>query len=187
MDIKSMKGIAIVAVGDGSRLGAVSDALFDLDNKRVKAFIVGSGGLFGGSDRILDIDDVKSIGTDAVMIDSRDQLVADRSDARYQAFPNIGKVTSLRVVSESGSLVGDLATLQFDPNTSTLTDIEVSQHGLLASFRSNMSVPAAAVVRFGQDVAVIPDQYAPTTSDSDETAAENSADETRQMESPPTT
>ncbi len=179
MDIKSIKGIAIVAVSDGSRLGSVSDALFDLEKRQVKAFIVGSGGLFGGSDRILDISDVKSIGTDAVMIDSRDQLIADRNDTRYQVFPDIGKATSLRVVSESGSLVGDLATLQFDPNTGSVTDIEVSQHGLFASFRSNMTVPTTSVLRFGQDVAVISDEYAAqATSEADQAKPDTSTRDT---------
>ena len=184
MDIKGIKGIAVVAINDGSRLGTINDVLFDLDNQRIRAFIVGSGGLFSSNDRILDMSDVKSIGTDAVMIESRDQLIADRNDTRYQAFPNVAKTTSLRVVSESGSLVGDLANVQFDQADGRLADIEVSPHGLLGTFRSNLIVPASAVVRFGQDVAVVPDKYAATASTSSEESAPDNAP--NQLQSPPT-
>lgn len=159
MDIKSIKGIAVVSIGDGARLGEVSDALFDLDDRRVRALVVGQGGLFGGKERILDFDDVKSVGSDAVMIEARDQMVADRDDPRYRTYPDIGRLASMRVVSEAGELIGSLATVRVNPIDGIFTDIEVSHHGLLGPFRSHLIVPASTVIRFGEDVVVVPGQY----------------------------
>ncbi len=184
MDIKTLKGIAVVSIDDGARLGAIHDILFDLDNKNVRGFVVSSGGIFGGTSRILDMSDVKSIGVDAVMIASRDLLKADRDDERYKQFPNFHDATSLRVVSQSGALVGDLATIMIDPANGTFTDIQVSKGGLFSSFRSNLVVPATSVIRFGRDVAVIPDEYAPT---SDEPHEDVSTEEpVERVETPPT-
>jgi uncharacterized protein YrrD len=167
MDIKTLKGIAVVSIDDGARLGAINDALFDLEDRCVRAFIVGDGGLFGGSTRILDMSDVQSIGADAVMIGSRDLLKADRDDTRYQTFANMGAVTSLRVVSQSGDLVGNLATIHVETSDGKFSDIEVSRHGLLGAFQAKIVVPAESVISFGRDVAVIPDKFVQTADKKD--------------------
>ncbi|MGA7669091.1 MAG: PRC-barrel domain-containing protein [Nitrolancea sp.] len=160
MDIKTLKGIAVVAIDDGARLGSVNDVLSDLDHRRVRAFVVSDGGLFGGKNRILDIGDVQSVGADAVMIQSRDVLKADREDARYQAYPNLHALTSLRVVSQNGDLVGNISTIHFEASDGAFTDLEISKHGLLGSFQSKIICPAAAAVSMGRDVVVIPNDYA---------------------------
>lgn len=159
MDVKSLKGIAVVSIADGARLGAVDGVLFDLNRARVRAFVVGSGGLFGGKERVLDFADVKSIGADAVMIESRELMVSDRDDPKFRAYPDIGNVTSLRVVSEAGALIGNLTTVRINPADGSFSDIEVAHRGLMGRFRSNIIVPAPAVTRFGEDVVVIPNRY----------------------------
>ncbi len=174
MEIKTIKGIAVVSITDGERLGEVSDILFDLDERRVRGLVVSSGGVFSGTSRILDMSDVENIGGDAVMIASRDQLKADRSDARYQSFLNLSAMTSLRVVSQSGDLVGNLSTVRIDTSDGKFTDIEVSRHGLIASFGANILVPSNSVVSFGPDVAIIPDEFArPKDKSAEESSSED--------------
>jgi len=178
MDIKSLKGIAVVAIDDGARLGSVQDVLSDLDQRCVRAFVVSEGKLFGGSNRILDIGDVQSIGADAVMIQSRDLLKADRDDSRYQAYSNLSSLTSLRVVSETGDLVGNMSTVHFKTDDGTFTDLEIGKHGLLGSFQSKIVVPASAAVSMGRDVVVIPHDFTDQAREEKSATAEN-------LEAPP--
>lgn len=160
MDIKAFKGIAIVSIDDGARVGAVSDILFDLEHRQIRAFIVGDGGLFGGTSRILDIADVKSIGADALMIASRDVLKADREDERYKPFSNLHAVMSLKVVTETGDYVGTLSTIQIETTGGTFTDLEIGKRGFLSTFHATTVVPAGAVTSFGRDVVIIPKEFA---------------------------
>lgn len=170
MDIKSFKGIAVVSIDDGARVGAVSDILFDLEQRQIRAFIVGEGKLLGGVSRILDIADVKSIGADALMIPSRDLLKADREDDRYKRYANLHAVMSLKVVSETGNFVGNLSTVQIETEGGTFTDIEVGQRGLLSTFHSKIVVPAGSVTAFGRDVVIIPKEFVPAAEPKDASA-----------------
>ncbi len=180
MDVKTLKGIAVVSISDGERLGEVSDILFDLGERRVRGLVVSSGKVFGGTARILDMLDVESIGADAVMIKSRDQLKADRSDTRYQSFPNLKAIASLSAVSQSGDLVGKLSTVRIDASDGRFTDIEVSLHGLIASFGANMVIPSNSVVSFGPDVAIIPDEF--TRAKDKSTDESSSKDQTENLD-----
>ncbi len=184
MDIKQLKGIAVIAIDDGARLGSVNDVLVDLDHRCVRAFVINEGGLLRGNNRILDIGDVRSVGADAVMIQSRDLLKADREDTRYQSFPNLHTITSLRVVSQNGDLVGNMSTIHFETNDGTFTDLEISKHGLLGSFQSKIVVPAAAAVSMGRDVVVIPNEYSAEADKSEAADSGQQTESTERLETP---
>ncbi len=186
MDIKSLKGIAVVAIDDGARLGSVNDVLCDLDNRSVRAFVINDGGRLRSTNRILDIGDVRSIGADAVMIQSRDVLKADREDTRYQSFTNLHSVTSLHVVSQSGDMVGNIATIQFETSDGTFSDLEISKHGLLGTFQAKIVVPAAAAVSMGRDVVVIPNEYTASSDTGERTTATQETESTKNLETPST-
>ncbi len=184
MDIKQLKGIAVVAIDDGARLGSVSDVLVDLDHRCVRALVMNEGGLLRGNNRILDIGDVRSVGADAVMIQSRDLLKADREDTRYQTFPNLHTISSLRVVSQNGDLVGNMSTINFETSDGTFTDLEISKHGLLGSFQAKIVVPAAAAVSMGRDVIVIPNEYSGEADTGEAARSDEQTESTAKLETP---
>lgn len=174
MDVKKLKGIAVVAIESGEKVGAVDDVLFNLEDRSVQALAVKSGGLLSSSSSVVEMADVKSIGSDAVMIADRGALQGDQNEHRFRQFPDLGDVTSLRVVTEGGSFVGTISTVRFDEQTGQITDVEISKSGLGSIFGRHLVVPISAVVSIGRDVVVIPDSW-----------AEQEPGPTQDLESPP--
>ncbi len=156
MDAKDLKGIPMIAIQDGEKVGEVDRVLFDLAERRVQALTVRSGGLLGGSLGIVDMADVKSIGSDAVMIPSREVVHEQPADDRYRGLPDLDRLTSLRVVTADGTLLGHVASVQLDERTGAMTAIGVSKGGLTAAFKSPTLVPIGEVISIGPDVAVVP-------------------------------
>jgi uncharacterized protein YrrD len=161
MDVKSLKGIAVVSIQQGEKVGTVDDVLFDLENRRVIAFKLIKPGFLRSGGIAITMEDIESIGKDAVMIQHRDRIRELKSERDLQSRPGYSDLSALRVVTQDGTYVGNLATVQVDPQNGKLTQIEVTGGGLIDRLRRNKIVGIEEVVSLGTDVVVIPDKYAP--------------------------
>ncbi|HET7034340.1 MAG TPA: PRC-barrel domain-containing protein [Thermomicrobiaceae bacterium] len=157
MDAKTLKGIAVVAIQDGQKVGSVSQVRFNIDRRRIQGFEVGTGGLFGGNTLYLPMDNVASLGPDAIMIRDRDALSGDSASDQVQQFPTLDDLTSLRVISQGGALLGTLARVDIDPQTGAMSAIEIEKPGITGAFKAHIDVPIDQVISLGRDVAVVPD------------------------------
>jgi uncharacterized protein YrrD len=160
MDAKTLKGLAIVSVEEGEKIGTVDGIVFDLERRRVAAYRVGGGGLFRSSRNLVEIDDVKSLGPDALMIANRRLVRDDPEGRRYGQLPDLPALTNVRVVTENGTFVGSIESIIIDEATGRITEFEVSGGGMLSAFRKNRFVPNSDVRHIGRDIAVVPDHYA---------------------------
>ena len=157
----SLDGIAVVTIDSGEKVGAVDDMIFNLSERRLIAFRLGRSGLFGGERHFIDMSDVESIGSDAIMIRDRERVRDVRDNRDYSEMPTLGALTSLRVVTQAGSYVGNVSTVQIDPESGRLSQIDISSGGLMSMFRHALEVPAMEIVSMGTDVVVIPDRFGP--------------------------
>lgn len=160
MDAKRLKGMPVVSIEGGEQLGTVHDLLFSIDDRGIQAFSVRSGGLIGGTTNVVERGDVRSIGPDAVMVQSRAVLQGEDTEHRYRQYPSLGEISSLKVVSEEGSRIGSVASVLIDEQTGAITGLEIVRAGLTGPFRSNISVPIDAVISIGRDAVVIPERVA---------------------------
>src|SRR5690606_32393509 len=108
MDARDLKGLPVVAIDGGERLGAITDVLFNLDDRRIAGFAMRSGGRIGGTTAVIPLEQVHSVGADALMVQDRTALEGDESAHRYRQYPTLADVTSLRVVTDTGTVVGSL-------------------------------------------------------------------------------
>lgn len=160
MDAKSLKGIAIVSVKDGEKVGTVDELVFNPETRRVLALRLGRTGLFGSSRDIILMHDVDTIGRDAVMIPNRD-AVRPESEARdLQGRPGLKQLGNLRVVTEDGTYVGNLTTVHIDQKTGEMSQIDVGSGQLIGVFRKSVEIPASEIVSMGGDVVIVPNSYA---------------------------
>lgn len=157
MDVKKLRGMAVVSIRDGEQVGTIDDVLVDLDARAIAAMVVRAAGSAGGGIGVVDMGAVRAIGHDAVMIADRSAVTADRADQRRATFPNLGQITSLRVVTDRGTVAGGVATVHVDDRTGQLSDVEVVPSGFLGPWRHHRVVPIAQVTSIGRDVVVIPD------------------------------
>jgi uncharacterized protein YrrD len=177
MDVKSLKGIAVVSIEQGEKVGTVDDLLFDLEGRKVVAFKLIKPGLLRSGGIVLRMDDVESIGKDAVMIRNRERIRELKDERDLQGRPDLAALSSLRVVTQDGTYVGNLATVQFDQKFGRLTAIEITGGGLMDRLRRTKEVEISEVVSMGTDVVIIPDSYAPVSSEEPESKEEPADDE----------
>lgn len=159
MDVKSLKGIAVVSIEDGEKLGTVDDMLFNLEARRLIGFRMARTGFLRGDRGLVAMDDVESVGTDAIMVRNRSQLRDEQHERDFADRPGLDKLTSLRVVTEHGGYIGGLATVEFDPQSGALTELGVSAGGLRSVLGGTNRIPASDIVSIGTDVVVVPNKY----------------------------
>lgn len=156
VDVKEVQGRPIVTIANGEKIGEIDDVVIDGQDRRVGAFRIRSGGFLSKQHHYLPFGAIQTIGDDAVMIQSGDALQQSYGD-RADGYFTLGTLTKLRVVTQSGTYVGDIASARFDPATGQITDLEVGTGGI---FRSNTIVDRSSVISVGSDIIVVSDTTA---------------------------
>lgn len=153
MDLRQIKGRAVVAINSGEKVGAIDDVVIDGQERRVAAFHVTEGGFLRKHHVYLPYNGVRSIGEDAVLVQDDDVFRQSYGD-RAEGYFTLGTLSKVRVVTESGTYLGDVASAYFDPTDGRLTEIEVGTGGI---FRSNTVIDAASLTTVGSDIFIVPD------------------------------
>lgn len=160
MDVRSLKGIAVISIEHGEKVGTVDNALFDLDSRRVVAFRIRKSSFPGTARQLISMDDVQNIGPDAVMIQNKDSLRNEKEDREFHNRPDLAAISTLRAVTQDGTYVGNVSTVQFDQKSGNLTAIETTGGGFMDLLRRPKVIGMSEVISIGADVVVVPDQYA---------------------------
>lgn len=150
MDVDKLKGIAIVSVSEGSKLGTVSGTLFDPTSLRLTALEAkGGNGRF-----IVPLGQVKAFGADAVTVESSaGTQMAGESGASAEI--SIDTLRKHKVVDDAGSLLGTLHNLDIDPTSGEVSSIVVHKGGLLGLGGESTTIPAAAIKSIGSELITV--------------------------------
>jgi uncharacterized protein YrrD len=156
MDGKGFKGLPVVSIDGGLKLGAVHDAYLDAGSRSIASFGIHQGGglLHGVVDPPLVVDsaEIHALGHDALTVDSPSVLREGVHGGRADSLA-LSDLLKRKVVTEGGTYVGQVVNAVFDPSTLHLATIEVSP----GFFRSNKIVPDGLVTSLGGDVVVVSD------------------------------
>ncbi len=166
---EQVRGLPVYGVADGRELGKVAHVYLDPVSRRVIAFGVlpveeepeeapgaldPTGAAFLASPRglaFLASGEVRSIGQDAVMVEDGSALRDEPPGGGTGELVALDALDGRDVVTDSGSAVGQLATVAFDPTSFGLASIEVAR-GLL---RRRSVIPAALVLDLTGDPVVV--------------------------------
>lgn len=156
-----LKDLAVVAIANGSKVGTLEDFYFDPSvnpaANSIRGFRVKTG-MF--SHRALPSSVINAIGADAVTIDDEEMLRHEKDEAEFSTLPLGQSLLSYKVMSEGGTLIGTIGNMLLDittPNALHIYAFELSG-GLRSRISGHYSTfYAQQVVRYGQDVLVIPD------------------------------
>lgn len=155
-----LSGLAIVSLADGKKLGSSEDFFFEPATQNVYGIRVKTGML---GHRVLLTTSISSIGQDAITTTNEEQLI---SESELKNMPTVvagRNLDSYKIMSESGTVVGKLGNV--------LIDVSVPNHLRIASFELTGNLfqqiggryhtfSADRVIRYGEDVLVIPDEIA---------------------------
>ncbi len=153
---KDIIGRKIVTLDGGEKLDSVRDLIFDEQGNRVLALLIDEGGWFHAA-RVIPFASVKSVGEDAVMIGSADDVVSARDDATITAAME-GKagLVGLNLITTDGKDLGRIADVFFDETSGQVVGYE-STGGLFSDLSSGRTfVPAPESVTIGAEAAIVP-------------------------------
>jgi uncharacterized protein YrrD len=152
---KQLKGLAVISIADGEKLGTVDGVYVDPTAKRVVGFAVKhGGGLFAAGDHeLIDIDDVHALGRDALTLTDKGAVRGDQTRARLDQLVEVDDLLKLKAVTEGGTYVGQIAGVEVDETSFRMDDVEVSP----GFFKTNKLVPVHQVVSIGHDLVMVVD------------------------------
>lgn len=153
---KDFIGKPIVAYDSGRKINNIRDLIFDQTDNSLLGFLIEEGSWFSDP-KVLPLSLVRSLGSDAAIVPSRDAISPARD------YPNIQKIlernnilNGTRIMTTDGRDLGKLVDFYFDEHTGTIEGYETSG-GLFADAYSGRSfVPAFQTLKIGEDVAFVP-------------------------------
>lgn len=174
MNSKQLKGLAVISIADGEKLGTVDRVMVDPSAHKIVGFTVrhGGGGIIptpmdSADEDLIDVDDIHALGKDAITLDDKGKVRGDNTRAQMDKLIDLDELGKLKVVTEGGTYVGGLAGAEIDERSFGFKGVEVSP----GFFQSNRHVPMSQVVNIGHELIVVSDAVA-----ADESASTDSDD-----------
>jgi uncharacterized protein YrrD len=158
MKASELRGRAVISLAEAHKVGEVDNVLLDPATNQVLGFRV-KHGVFGGA-QVIPADKVQSVGPDAVMIPDREALEDRLSAAEAHPISDLDNLGKIRVVSESGTFVGNLGDVEIDPQAMTITEYYLSGSLWEHLTQGNKTFASAPGLRFGGELLIIPDAVA---------------------------
>jgi uncharacterized protein YrrD len=155
-----LRGIAVVSLADGSKLGTCDDFFFDPATAALAGLRVKTGLL---THRLLPVSAIHMFGEDAITTAAEDALQHESDDKSVSGLPRATDLHDYKVMSAGGNSIGVVGDVILD--VSTPTACRIAAFELSGGFRERLrgkyiAFPASQVQRYGQDVLVLPDEVA---------------------------
>lgn len=148
-------GLKVITLETGKEVAKVQDVVYDPRDNMVKALVIDEGGWFSDAKVIL-FEDIKSIGEDAVIIESEEKVrTASEVSSRVA---NIAReeqnLTKTKIITEEGDELGSVSDIIFDSKTGKVEEFEVSQGAQnLASGKKTIRVNN--IITVGEDATIV--------------------------------
>lgn len=169
-------GLPVISVLQGTQVGTVKDAVIDPVKKEVAAFVVKDQEWYK-SVKVLPFNYVKSIGSDAVVVDKTDQVLEISASKHMESLARQSvEVKGSKVVSLGGKVAGKVSEFVFDEKRGDLAEIIVSSGG------APRSIPVSKVVTLGRDLVVVAEEGEESLAE--EAFAEAEEEEEEEAETP---
>jgi sporulation protein YlmC with PRC-barrel domain len=151
MNTDKLKGMAVVSLAEGAKLGQVDAPLFDAATLHLRAFqVTGDGQTF-----IVPLDQVRTIGTDAVMVESSQATQTAVKGGEFGSLVPFSTLKQLKVVDAAGTFVGTLHDLELEPTTGRALRIVVHKGGLFGLGGETTTIEAAAIRSVGGELITV--------------------------------
>lgn len=152
---KDLAGLAVIDVRNGKKLGQVTETIVSPDDGKLLGFVMKQGGMLSREESVVEIEDVRSIGTDAVTVEG-DEIVR-RPEASRPEFQEArgGERTLIgrKVVSQGGTLLGTVADVVLNEEARRASALVIGG----GVFDAGDAMSVDRVVSVGPDVVIVTD------------------------------
>ncbi len=155
MKTRELKGMPIVTLQEGERLGHVRNLIVDPAAVQVVALLLDRRSS-GGERLVVATANIHKVGSTAITVENRSSMVPLSRIPRFQELvQSRGQMRGKMVITESGARLGKIAELEIDPETFAIQAL------LLKGFmRRGRQIPAGQVRTIGPDAVVVREEAA---------------------------
>ena len=150
-------GKPIVSHNNGEILDKIKDIVFDSQTSKVSGFVVAEGGVFTYT-RVLPFEQVKTIGNDAVIVESASAITRADEVVEQAKTKNVAKGT--KIMSEDGRSLGQISDIYFDEVGGSIVGYEISGGVFQDAYKGKAYLSTPREFRIGEDVAFISNEEA---------------------------
>jgi sporulation protein YlmC with PRC-barrel domain len=151
MKLDDFKTLAVVSIEDGAKLGYVDDLLFDTKNRRLAALRVKEDGVHA----LVPLSDVRSIGSDAVTVQSRAVARSAAAENELASLPGVEQFKKLKVVDEAGTYLGTVREVDVDPADGHIAQIDAHEGGMLGLGGTTSSFTGDQIRSIGDELIIV--------------------------------
>jgi uncharacterized protein YrrD len=155
---KELRGIAIVDVTGGRRLGRIDEVVVSPEDLRLIGFVLKEGGLLNQRELVIRAEHVRAMGPDAVTVEGDvAQEIGQQEEAFAEARGGSRPLLGAKAVTEDGALLGEIDDLSLDESTLRVAAVTL-RGGLMGS---GDAIAADRIASVGPDMVVIRDEAEP--------------------------
>jgi sporulation protein YlmC with PRC-barrel domain len=147
----TLKGMSVVSIAEGARLGRVDDLLIDTAERRVVALHCSDQ----GRRFIVPFQHVRNIGKDAITVESSQVTQIEGQGAQAPNTLRLDDFLKLKAVDESGTLVGTVSQLDIDAISGQLVSLDVHKGGVLGLGGTTTTVAAEQILAVGPEIVTV--------------------------------
>jgi len=160
MKFSELKGRAVINLEDARKIGDVEDLMVEPGSHHIVSVKVRTG-MFQAA-QVIPVADVKNVGGDAVTISAGSSTTESKaggttatSSVTPQQLIEITSILGNKVVTDAGTMVGELRDVMIDWVDLTITGYEVHDGGIFAKAQEFGDTPD---VHYGDKLITIPTQ-----------------------------
>jgi len=151
MNASDLKGMAVVSLGEGTKLGEVDQPLFDLPNRRMCALHVkGDSGI-----AVLPFEAIERIGSDAITVVTSRVTQTPGIDSSGQGLLDLEALRKLKIVNQDGTFLGKLSDVEFDPRDGHVTHLAAHKGGVLGMGGTTTPIGTNASLAAGRELLTV--------------------------------
>lgn len=144
-------GLPVLTENDAQRLGTVADLLINARDGRVIGLLLSGGNALKGF-QIYPYEEVRAVGSGAVLVRSREALLATRRSAALQRLmARHSEVIGKRLIDRHGNDLGVIDDLAFSPETGQIVGYQISGGFFHDVLEGKNFIPVSAGLKPGED------------------------------------
>jgi sporulation protein YlmC with PRC-barrel domain len=163
MKASKLTGMPVISIADGIKAGQVADLRIAATSPQVQALMLKTG----REHTVVPFESIRTIGPDAIMIESLDVLCADDELASGDVVRHFTSLVGRETAGDDGRYLGDVRDLEVDPSSGRIDAILLHRGGVMGIGGEDVNVPGAHLHAFGPKLLTV----APPVTDSDRSVA----------------
>lgn len=151
MNAHALKGMAVVSLQEGTKLGQVDQPLFDMATRQLSALEVsGAAGSF-----VVPFAQIHQMGKDAVTVTSSQVTQTPSTGSALGALVSLHDLAKLKIVDETGTFLGTIHDVDVDVASGQITQLTAHKGGLLGMGGTTTSIDAGSILMAGPELLTV--------------------------------